>query len=249
VYFFTLTKRDSKKCKKLSDYKLIPTMDLYVNLRRMKRKVSKGIHFLYTLFKGVIRLYTEKLWTYLKELENKEEATKMKQYMKGHFEFFGIRAPVMNKSLKQFLNENKLPEHSELFSFLKEVWAKPEREMQTAGIAVADRLKEKMAKKDIEWIEYIIVTKSWWDTVDHIAKHIAGFYFQKYPETRKSVLDRWIASENIWLMRSAILYQLGYKEKTDKERLGQIIKATKYETDFFTLLRNYKFATDWFATK
>jgi 3-methyladenine DNA glycosylase AlkD len=197
-------------------------------------------------------MYIEKLSNYLKAWENKEEAEKMKKYMRGKFDYFGLRAPEMRESFRSFIKENGLPSHEELFAVLKEAWAKPEREIQMAGLSIADKLKKKMTKEDIEWIEYIIITKSWWDTVDHIAKQIAGYYFELYPDERKPVTDRWVASGNIWLMRSAILFQLGYKEKTDKELLAHIIKESKHEQDFFIrkgigwALREYaKTDADW----
>lgn len=178
-------------------------------------------------------MYAEKLWLHLNALANKEDAEPMKKYMRDQFEFFGIRSPILNQSLKDFLKENGLPAKEELSSFIKEAWSKPEREMQYSAFTVVDKLKKQMTKEDIEWIEYIIVNKSWWDTIDHIAKQIAGYYFLKFPEEITPVTERWIASKNIWLMRSAILFQLGYKEKTDKKLLAHIIKETKYEQDFF----------------
>ncbi|MCM3731382.1 DNA alkylation repair protein [Fictibacillus nanhaiensis] len=178
-------------------------------------------------------MYIDQLRNALQMKENKEDAEKMKQYMRGQFKYFGLRAPAMKEAFKNFIKENGLPAHRELYSFLKEAWSMPEREMQMAGLSIADKLKKEMTIKDIEWIEYIIVNKSWWDTVDHIAKHIAGFYFTKFPEQIHPVTERWIASKNIWLMRSAILFQLGYKDKTDKALLAHIIKETKYEQDFF----------------
>jgi 3-methyladenine DNA glycosylase AlkD len=202
--------------------------------------------------RGWDRMYIDRLRNALKKMENKEDAAKMKQYMRGQFEYFGLRAPVMKKTFKSFIQENGLPAHNDLYSFLKDAWAMPEREMQMAGLSIADKLKKEMTLQDIEWIEYIIVNKSWWDTVDHIAKHIAGYYFNKFPEQIHPVTERWIASKNIWLMRSAILFQLGYKEKTDKELLAHIIKETKYEQDFFIrkgigwALREYaKVNPDW----
>lgn len=204
------------------------------------------------LKRGWDRMYIDRLRNALKKMENKEEAEKMKQYMRGQFEYFGLRAPVMKDTFKSFIQENGLPAHNDLYFFLKEAWAMPEREMQMAGLSIADKLKKEMTQQDIEWIEYIIVNKSWWDTVDHIAKHIAGYYFSKFPEQIHTVTERWIASQNIWLMRSAILFQLGYKDRTDKERLAHIIKETKYEQDFFIrkgigwALREYaKVNPDW----
>jgi 3-methyladenine DNA glycosylase AlkD len=197
-------------------------------------------------------MYTENLWSFLNARSNAEDAEPMKKYMRDQFEFFGLRSPILKESLKEFLKTNGLPAHEELEPTLMAIWEKPEREMQYAGLTIADKLKKKMTKEDISWIESIIVNKSWWDTIDHIAKNIAGYYFMKFPEEIMPVTERWIASKNIWLMRSAILYQLGYKDKTDKERLAHIIQETKYDGDFFIrkgigwALREYaKTNPDW----
>jgi 3-methyladenine DNA glycosylase AlkD len=36
------------------------------------------------------------------------------------------------------------------------------------------------------WIEKLIVTKSWWDTVDILATHLAGEYFKKHKNKMNS---------------------------------------------------------------
>ncbi|MBH0163820.1 DNA alkylation repair protein [Fictibacillus sp. 7GRE50] len=197
-------------------------------------------------------MYEEKLWQYLNKQANKEDAEPMKKYMRDQFEFFGIRSPILKQSMKEFLKEYGLPSKEELPSLIKEAWSRPEREMQYATFTIIEKSKKQMTKEDIDWIEYTIVNKSWWDTVDHIAKHIAGYYLMKFPEEIEHVTERWIASKNIWLMRSAILFQLGYKLKTDKELLAQIIKDTKYDQDFFIrkgigwALREYAYTdADW----
>jgi hypothetical protein len=49
-----------------------------------------------------------------------------------------MRSPVLKESVKTFIAENGLPDHHELSSFLKEAWAKPEREMQYSALTIAD---------------------------------------------------------------------------------------------------------------
>ncbi|MGM0804508.1 MAG: DNA alkylation repair protein [Bacillota bacterium] len=197
-------------------------------------------------------MYEEKLWHFLNRQANQDDAEQMKKYMRDQFEFFGIRSPILKQSMKEFLKEYGLPSKEELPSFIKEAWSRPEREMQYATFTIVEKLKKQMTKEDIEWIEYTIVNRSWWDTVDHIAKHIAGYYLMKLPEEIELVTKRWVQSKNIWLMRSAILFQLGYKDKTDKELLAQIIRDTKYDQDFFIrkgigwALREYAYTdADW----
>lgn len=69
-----------------------------------------------------------------------------------------------------------------------------------------------------------------------IASSLVGELFKIYPELIIPYTSKWIKSSNMWLQRSAILFQLGYKEKTDKELLADlIIKANESENkdEFF----------------
>lgn len=45
--------------------------------------------------------------------------------------------------------------------------------------------------------------------------------------------EEWIEDENIWLQKSAILYQLIYKDRTDEERLYRFILTRKDGDEFF----------------
>jgi 3-methyladenine DNA glycosylase AlkD len=82
-------------------------------------------------------------------------------------------------------------------------------------------------------MEYMVVNNSWWDTVDITAKKIIGSYLKIYPEYKIEYVDNWIKSDNIWLQRTAILFQLGYKEETDQKLLFKIIERLKDIDEFF----------------
>ncbi|MNF47972.1 DNA alkylation repair enzyme [compost metagenome] len=79
----------------------------------------------------------------------------------------------------------------------------------------------------------MIITNSWWDSVDTIAKYILGEYLLEFPLETDSIIGRFSNSENMWLKRSAILFQLGYKEKTNFELLKAICEKHKSSTEFF----------------
>ena len=64
----------------------------------------------------------------------------------------------------------------------------------------------------------------------------------------------YIDSENIWLQRTALLFQLKYKEKTDRELLEKTINRLKNTGEFFIdkaigwILREYsKTNSGWVA--
>ncbi|MBC8882440.1 DNA alkylation repair protein [Flavobacterium piscinae] len=61
-------------------------------------------------------------------------------------------------------------------------------------------------------IEKWLTTHSWWDSVDLLAKYLLGNYLLQFPEQTLEVIERFSNSENRWLNRSAILFQLNYKK-------------------------------------
>ncbi len=46
-------------------------------------------------------------------------------------------------------------------------------------------------------------------------------------------IPKWIASDNIWLQRAAILFQLKYKQKMDEELLFWVIGQLHSSKEFF----------------
>src|SRR5690606_30371199 len=78
-----------------------------------------------------------------------------------------------------------------------------------------------------------IVNQSWWDTVDAIATHCVGQYLQNYPELKEEYNAKWILSDNMWLNRTAIIFQLKYKEQTNFELLKNNIRHFAGEKEFF----------------
>lgn len=89
------------------------------------------------------------------------------------------------------------------------------------------------AIEDIKLIEKLIITNSWWDSVDTIAKYLLGGYLQQFPLETLKVIERFSNSKNMWLNRSAILFQLSYKEKTNFEILISECEKHKHSNEFF----------------
>ncbi|MEH7884511.1 DNA alkylation repair protein [Bacillus sp. JJ1609] len=176
--------------------------------------------------------YAEKLRLVLQEHRNEEEAVRLSKYMRNQFEFFGLRAPLSRGLVKEYIAKNGLPDQDVLVDTIKALWSFEEREMQIAGLYIMDKMIKNIRSSDLGLIEFMITTKSWWDSVDHIARHHAGKYFSLYPE-KLGTIDTWLESGNFWLIRSAILFQLGYKDKTNEELLSSIIERSLGSKEFF----------------
>src|SRR5690606_8101429 len=101
------------------------------------------------------------------------------------------------------------------------------REFQYVVVDYLVKNKRHLINRHINLLEYLITTKSWWDTVDAIASYLVGTVFQRYPELIDSHGTRWLQSDNIWLNRTMIIFQLKYKDRTYEKLLFSIIKQLK----------------------
>jgi 3-methyladenine DNA glycosylase AlkD len=177
--------------------------------------------------------YVEALYEAALKNRNDEEAIRLSNYMRNQFRYIGMRAPQLREMVKQHVKNFGLPAKEELHQVITSLWELEEREMQIAGLYLLDLMKKQFTEEDLSLLEFIITTKPWWDTIDHIAKKHFGYYLEKFPQHRQQIIDRWLASENIWLIRSCILFQLGYKERTDVAMLQDIISRTCHTKEFF----------------
>lgn len=177
--------------------------------------------------------YVEELIATFEGNRNKENSGSMEKYMKNNFKFLGIKAPERRELSREFLWKKNIPKYSELDTVVKKLWELPEREYQYFACDLLEKYTKKFSREIIGLFEYMIINKSWWDTVDRIAKKLVGEYFIKFPEERDLYINKWICSDNLWLQRTTILFQLSYKDRTDVELLFNIINTLKDKEEFF----------------
>ena len=166
--------------------------------------------------------------------KNEENAFQMKKYMKDLFSFYGIKTTERRavfhdllKSYKQEISENYREIALTLFK-------KEYRELHYCGIEILIKnLKKNYRKDDIKLIETFLITNSWWDSVDTISKYLLGQYLIEFPNETEKAIERFSNSENKWLNRSAILFQLGYKKNTNYELLFSECVKHSQSKEFF----------------
>jgi 3-methyladenine DNA glycosylase AlkD len=161
-----------------------------------------------------------------------ERAGPMRAYMRDQFPYLGIPMPSSRVLWRQVLAGLAKPTEADLRDAATACWRKPEREYQYfacfwlrrhVGVASAHLLGTARA---------LITTKSWWDTVDTLASDTVGPLVRHHPEL-VSTMDDWIVDENLWLVRTAILHQLTYKQSTDTDRLFRYCLIQAQHRDFF----------------
>jgi len=160
-------------------------------------------------------------------------AKPMAKYMKNQFPYLGIKTPKRKQLFKDFIKEFGLPELSELKQITLELWELPEREFQYTALGILRKYTKRWDEYFIDILEQLIITKSWWDSVDGIASWLVGEHFKRFPQHRDEYIGKWMRSGNMWLQRTCILFQLSYKEKTDVMLLGGIIMSLNTSKEFF----------------
>ena len=153
-------------------------------------------------------------------------------YMRNQFEFLGVKTPLRRELSKDLFTQSKDLSERELVALCKDLWAQPEREFQYVACDLlaknAKRLSPTYVRRDAPWF---LKNKSWWDSVDSIRKSIE-VVVSANPEL-KSEMEKWIVSNSIWVVRSALIHQLTLGSKTDAKLLFKFCEIQSQETEFF----------------
>ena len=164
---------------------------------------------------------------------NTVRAQQQSAYMRNQFAFFGLTSPERKLLSRPFLLRESLAPKSELKKSVEYLFSKDERDFQHFALDLAYKYIKLQEINDIEIYEHMILNKSWWDTIDFIAPKLVAQYFINFPEQRDVCVNKWIESNNIWLQRSAILFQLKYKDKMDTVFLEYVINKLNGGNEFF----------------
>ena len=166
------------------------------------------------------------------EAGDPERAAGMRRYMRDQFAYFGVPTPQRRAIAKQVLAPLGAPSPLDLEAIGPLAWAADEREVQYAAVDVLVRHVDVARPQLLGVVAELVTTKSWWDTVDALAANVVGPLVRQYPSL-VATLDQWISGDELWLARTAILHQLGYKTDTDVDRLFRYSLAWASNPDFF----------------
>ena len=158
-------------------------------------------------------------------------AESMGKYMRDKFNFLGIRGPKRTELFKKYFPTARKTKEID-WNFIETCWNKEEREFQYAIVYYLKAMQKFLKKGDISKLKYLVVTKSWWDTVDLLSK-IIGDVVNRNKELKTLMLEWSKKENNIWLRRVAILHQLSFKENVDKLLLETILEDNLSDGEFF----------------
>ena len=153
-------------------------------------------------------------------------------YMKDIAPFIGVTTPERRAAVKKAAKSMKVPTSDELGVTARKLWKLVEREFQYAANDLID-IHWKVADKDFlaDHVEHLIVTKSWWDTVDGLGSVAISPLTDKYG--CEKLIAKWNKSPNMWLNRAAIQHQRGRKYETDVKLILQYCDDHADSKEFF----------------
>ncbi len=180
----------------------------------------------------VAQVLVDELKLQFEAVAKDSRAQSMAAYMKDKFVFYGIPSVPRKRMFSEWYRLYKVDILKYARQIIRYLHQSEHRELQYCAMELLGKLKKKLVADDIQLVEWMLTTKSWWDTVDYIASHFVGHLFRDL-DLRDEITAKWMASGNIWLQRSCIISQLKYKEEVDVVYLFDLIDRTKGSTEFF----------------
>ncbi|MFI8965926.1 DNA alkylation repair protein [Streptomyces sp. NPDC053493] len=159
-------------------------------------------------------------------------AQEMVAYMKGVAPFLGVRTTERRALSRTVLEGLPVPDEADCTAIALRCFALPEREYHYFAVDYLRRHVRRCSSAFLPVARTLVTTVSWWDTVDHLAAHVVGGLVAADPALAAR-MDEWIADDDLWVARTALLHQLRFKSATDAERLFSYCLLRSGHPDFF----------------
>ena len=172
--------------------------------------------------------HTDAVVEALQSVADPARSAAMRAYMRDQFEFLGVGTPRRRAATKVIYASMKSCGPDELIDVARTIWKCPEREYQYAAIDLLAMHYDKFDTRHLPFLMELAQSRSWWDTVDALAS-VIGKVLCPWHDGK----DQAIAHENMWVRRIALLHQLGWRDKTDRERLFSYVLMRAHEKEFF----------------
>lgn len=177
--------------------------------------------------------YIEEIIRVLAKHANPASSESMAAYMKNKFRFLGLKKPQIQALIKPLIADLVKSNGQNYQEHILALWELPEREYQYVAMDLLWKARKHWSEEHVTFCEGLVISKSWWDTVDFLAVRALGSYLMDKPDVLREKVYEWTASPNMWLNRTAILVQLKYKDKTDSDLLMHAIEAHMHSKEFF----------------
>jgi len=157
----------------------------------------------------------------------------MQAYMKTDMPFYGVQKPFRVVILRQLVRDFPPADREEYEELVLGLWDLHHREEKYLALGVARHFGEHVTPSSLPLYRRLIVEGAWWDFVDEVATKLIRRLIVEHPDQTWPMVDKWIDDEDMWLRRTAILCQIGARERTDTGRLFAFCERRAFEREFF----------------
>ena len=178
----------------------------------------------------------ENLKTILQQQSDPTRAQGQQKYMRDQFVFYGLLKPTVKELSHPFLKESLSLDTSTIINTAHQLFNEEKRECAYIGVYLLTQNHKRFSYTELQQCYPLIDINPWWDSVDALQKFFS-LWIQKHPEHLREVSITWndssSSSSSLWQKRSALILQLGHKQKLDTELLSEIIISNKDSSEFF----------------
>jgi 3-methyladenine DNA glycosylase AlkD len=182
--------------------------------------------------------FTEAVRTELAHHGDPERAAAQQAYMKSAMPYHGLPAPRLRAVLRPLLADPALQptDRTAWEATVRELWddATHREERYAATALTGHRSARGWQDPDaLALYRHLVVTGAWWDHVDELAAHRVGPVLLHHRDAVTPVVRRWATEDDLWLRRTAVLSQLTFGERTDRDLLEHAVSSNADDPSFW----------------
>lgn len=172
------------------------------------------------------------LKTILQQQGDPTRAKGQQKYMRDYFVFYGLPKPAVKELAQPYLKESLSWDISTIINTAHQLFNEEKRECIYIGVYLLTQNHKRFSYAELQQCYPLIDINPWWDSVDALQKFFS-LWIQKHPEHLREMSITWNDSPFLWQKRSALILQLGHKQKLDTQLLSEIIISNKDSSEFF----------------
>ena len=164
-------------------------------------------------------------------------AVQQQAYMKSAMPYRGLSSATLRREVLPILRDpaHVMADREEWEATVRALWDEAtHREERYAAIELTGiRPYRRWLDPDaLGLCEHLVRTGQWWDLVDPVASDRVGAALLAHREEVTPTVEDWAGDDDLWLRRTAIISQLGHKDRTDLALLTHCIEANAEGTPY-----------------
>jgi 3-methyladenine DNA glycosylase AlkD len=167
-----------------------------------------------------------------------DRADQERRYLKSDLVHYGVTVPALRRIVRTEVRAAGPLAHDRVVAAVLLLWDEPAtdpvHERRAAAVELLEMDVGLLAPDDLPVLERLLRESRTWALVDNLAASVVGPLLEAHPEAL-DVLDRWVADDDVWLRRAALLALLVplREGRGDWERFAGYADRLLEEREFF----------------